>query len=422
MTYTFRAGQYGTTWYHSHFTLQYADGLYGPLIINGPATANYDEDLGALLVQDWNHVSAFAVYDQVTKTGPISLSNTLLNGTNTYNCSGSDDTACLGTGKYLEVFFVEGTTYRLRIINSGVDMKFRFQIDSHDFQVISTDLVPIVPYTTDNILVGIGQRYDIIVNANATNGGDFWIRSVWQTTCGNNLDPGNALAILRYSASSTANPTTTPATTYASSCLDEPVTSLAPYVVLNATASTPTILEITGAGGLFEVNGNSLKLNWSDPTTLMDYQNESIFPSDYNVLPLPNTNEWVSFIITDPNGPGSQHPLHLHGHDFYIIGQDTIPYDALTTVLNYVNPPRRDVAALIPGGYLAIAFITDNPGSWLMHCHIAWHASEGLAWQFVERESEITGTLTSAETFLDTCKTWDTYYTPEVPQEDDSGI
>ena len=57
-----------------------------------------------------------------------------------------------------------------------------------------------------------------------------------------------------------------------------------------------------------------------------------------------------------------------------------------------------------------------------MHCHIAWHASEGLAWQFVERESEITGTLTSADEFLDVCKVWDDYYTPEVPQEDDSGI
>lgn len=45
-TYTFKATQYGTTWYHSHFTLQYADGLLGPIIINGPATEDYTEDLG----------------------------------------------------------------------------------------------------------------------------------------------------------------------------------------------------------------------------------------------------------------------------------------------------------------------------------------------------------------------------------------
>lgn len=47
MTYEFQATQYGTTWYHSHFTLQYANGLLGPLVINGPATANYDEDVRA---------------------------------------------------------------------------------------------------------------------------------------------------------------------------------------------------------------------------------------------------------------------------------------------------------------------------------------------------------------------------------------
>ena len=42
--------------------------------------------------------------------------------------------------------------------------------------------------------------------------------------------------------------------------------------------------------------------------------------------------------------------------------------DPLT--LNYKNPPRRDVATLPARGYFVIAFITDNPGAWLMHCHI----------------------------------------------------
>ena len=56
-TYRFRATQYGTTWYHSHFSLQYAEGLWGPLVIKGPATANYDEDLGTLVLQDWSHTS-----------------------------------------------------------------------------------------------------------------------------------------------------------------------------------------------------------------------------------------------------------------------------------------------------------------------------------------------------------------------------
>lgn len=78
-------------------------------------------------------------------------------------------------------------------------MKFRFQIDHHDFQVVAMDLVPIVPYTTDNLLVDIAQRYEIIVNANATDNGNYWLRAVWQTSCSATLNPTNAVGIIRYS-------------------------------------------------------------------------------------------------------------------------------------------------------------------------------------------------------------------------------
>jgi hypothetical protein len=52
-TYTFRATQYGSSWYHSHYSVQYGDGVVGGIIINGPATANYDLDLGMMPFTDW---------------------------------------------------------------------------------------------------------------------------------------------------------------------------------------------------------------------------------------------------------------------------------------------------------------------------------------------------------------------------------
>jgi hypothetical protein len=75
-------------------------------------------------------------------------------------------------------------------------------------------------------------------------------------------------------------------------------------------------------------------------------------------------------------------------------------------------------------GYLVIAFKIDNPGSWLMHCHIAWHASEGLAVQFVESESSIVSALGTAavSAFQNTCAAWDKYVPTEVYLQDDSGI
>jgi hypothetical protein len=97
------------------------------------------------------------------------------------------------------------------------------------------------------------------------------------------------------------------------------------------------------------------------------------------------------------------HPIHLHGHDFWIIGQETGIFDLSTSNLNLVNPTRQDVASLPANGYLAIAFKKDNPGSWLPHCHIAWHASQGLAMLFVASQNDIAISLTDTDVFEDTC-------------------
>ena len=58
-TYKFKTTQYGTSWYHSHYSLQYGDGLLGPLTIHGPSTGNYDDPIDPILMNDWNHRSAF---------------------------------------------------------------------------------------------------------------------------------------------------------------------------------------------------------------------------------------------------------------------------------------------------------------------------------------------------------------------------
>jgi hypothetical protein len=52
--------------------------------------------------------------------------------------------------------------------------------------------------------------------------------------------------------------------------------------------------------------------------------------------------------------------------------------------LKLFNPPRRDVVLLPTDGYVVIAFKADNPGPWLIHCHIAFHISEGLGMQILE--------------------------------------
>jgi hypothetical protein len=58
-----------------------------------------------------------------------------------------------------------------------------------------------------------------------------------------------------------------------------------------------------------------------------------------------------------------------------------------------------------------------------MHCHLAWHASQGLALQFVERESEIGPLIEPVIDDLENvCEKWEEYYEDSVYHQDDSGI
>ncbi len=81
--------------------------------------------------------------------------------------------------------------------------------------------------------------------------------------------------------------------------------------------------------------------------------------------------------------------MHLHGHDFAVLEQayDKI-FNSSSLTLKLDNPPRRDVVLVPKNGYVVIAFKADNPGAWLIHCHIAFHITEGLGIQIIERQSD----------------------------------
>lgn len=307
MTYKFRATQYGSSWYHSHFSLQLAEGLQGPIVIHGPATANYDEDLGPLFLTDWSHESAFKIWhDSANYGGQPVLENGLINGSNTFDCSGSSDPACLGTGKRFELQkFVPGTKYRIRLISSQVDGWMKFTIDGHKFQVIASDFVPIVPYTTDNVIVTSGQRYDIIVEADAAVG-NYWMRAIYQTWCNgvDNDNKDNILGIVRYEGSdATQDPTSTISSQINDSCGDEDYDKLVPHLALDVgTAVQEKNLNIQWYYELslvfhWTVNTTPLLLDWQEPTNMMIYRNESVFPTKYNVQDVPFVDEVRSLVF-----------------------------------------------------------------------------------------------------------------------------
>ena len=204
------------------------------------------------------------------------------------------------------------------------------------------------------------------------------------------------------------------------------------------------------------VSQHPMWLNFSAPTLLNLDQDFSKRPYLAEVTTNTKEETWVQLTVISgkkslknpllphplpkiPNAfvPG-QHPIHLHGHDFAILEQcvpdENTACDIAQRNLTLDNPPRRDVAFLPDAGYLIIAFKADNPGVWLMHCHIAFHASSGLAAQILENVDKMKLPLGWDEPFEAMCKNWDDWSPDnssdpcmflkpwEEPLQTDSGI
>lgn len=380
---------------------------------------------------------------------------------------------------------------------------FSVHFDQHTMTVIAADLVPIVPYQTEWLNIGIGQRYDVIVEMDQAVAG-YFLRAVTQTGCPSGCDNsglGAANGIFLYSGAKATLPTSTYGNKNASDfaiCLDEPLESLVPYMAksagsasaFKATASTlPSAQVATVAtnddGTVFRwyLNNGHMFSNYTQPTlqtileehngthtvakaaaqhitkahngtngTTINYapNNTSTSSSNStslisNSITLTSNNTWVYFVIQ--NQFFVAHPMHLHGHDFSLLGQGfgTFTSDMVST-LNFDNPMRRDTAMLVGsqsatpagppgqpgsaaaqgGGYTVIGFETDNPGAWLMHCHIVWHVNEGLALQWLERPDDIVADdLASGAEFQSECaalKEWQDGHPGGVHGSGESGL
>ncbi|KAJ6006465.1 hypothetical protein N7451_004409 [Penicillium sp. IBT 35674x] len=418
ITYKWRAMQYGTTWYHSHIGLQAWEGLFGGIVIQGPASANYDEDKGVIIMNDWDINTVDELYGTAQLDGPPTLDNGLINGTNVFGADGYVNQ----TGTRFNTSFTAGASYRLRLVNAACDTHFKFMIDNHTMTVIANDLVPITPYKTNVLNIAMGQRYDVVVTADqASVAKNFWLRAIPQSACSENLSPQNIKGIVYY-GDSPSTPTTSEYS-YTDSCDDEDMSDLTPIVTESVSSpyynkSEPVTLGKNG-GSLYrwKLNSTSMHVDWTDPTLLEVYRGHHSWKNSSGVIELPHKNEWVYIVIeTTLSVP---HPIHLHGHDFYVMAQGSGTYDGDVTSL--ARPPKRDTAMLPADGHLVIAFKTDNPGAWLMHCHIGWHTEEGFAIQFVERYGEIRS-LIDYDDLKDNCASWDTYETSSSVAEEDSGV
>ncbi|KKY25837.1 putative laccase-1 precursor [Diplodia seriata] len=425
-TYTFQCTQHGTSWYHSHYSVQYGDGVLGGIIINGPADAGYDEDLGVLLLNDWYYTPSFALAEAAahSTTGPPRADNGLVNGT----MKSPDGTL----GEYNTIQVEKGQSYRLRVANVGTNDYYHFSIDGHNLTVISSDFVPVVPFTTSSVSIGVGQRYDVIINADQDID-KYWIRSDPDGTCSNNGNAGNIKAVLAYNmAPGSAEPTSTRHDDIPDACDDMAVTPTVANTVPSdrfaaAVQGLEMSVDITQQNGPlihWYINGSAMEVDWSYPTVQYVLDGNTSYPEETNVVELDEADEWYYFVLQTVQGSpvNLPHPIHLHGHDFYILGAGPGVWDGNIDGLQFDNPPRRDTAMLPAGGHLILAFPADNPGAWLMHCHIPFHVGQGFSLQFLERVDEIEDTL-DVDTYSSECAAWKDYYDgSQIYTQTDSGL
>ncbi|KAF4446126.1 hypothetical protein F53441_10189 [Fusarium austroafricanum] len=432
-TYQFLADLYGTTWYHSHYSAQVAAGLFGPIVIYGPqenrGKRDYDIDVGPVMLGDWYHKEYYDLVEEVlAPNGPgfvLSDSN-LINGKGNFNCSSvapGDKTPCKSNAGISKFRFKRGKTHRLRLINPSAEAIQRFSIDGHTLKVIANDFVPVKPYDTKVVTLGVGQRTDVVVKADGELDA-YWMRSNISTICSTSSNP-NALAAIYYNNVNQNKPPKSQAWDIPDpgTCANDPLTETIPVMRLPVPAADKTLeLDITFGQNasnvtLWSFGGVSERTDYNSPTLLLSNLGNHSFAPEWNVR---NTGNAKSVRVVVNNKSPIAHPMHLHGFNMYILSEGVGAWDG--KIVNANNPQRRDVQLIRPNGHLVMQFdAAGNPGVWPFHCHIAWHASAGFLTQFLTNPDAVKK-IRIPNVVAETCRQWGQWTNTNIPNQIDSGL
>ncbi|KAL0568792.1 hypothetical protein V5O48_013189 [Marasmius crinis-equi] len=373
-TYTLPLNQTGTFWYHSQLSVQYVDGLRGPLIIyddNDPLADLYDIDDETTIWQvgDWWQNTTLPLLAGYVATGIVPVSDS-----GTFNGKGRFQGGPEVPFEVVNV--VAGKRYRFRIINESARNVFTISVDSHNLTIIETDGVATSPMTVNQIEMLAGQRYSVVLEANQPVD-NYWINAPFVGgDPSRNLHQNATLsrAILRYAGAPEEDPVAPMSSGPANpNALVE--ANLRPFEA--EAAPTPDInitLNLVVTAGKAQWNVNNVSYLAPEVPTLVKILDGANSSSDFNVTEntfiLP-ANKIVQ-VEFPPNDDDEAHPFHLHGNNFWVVKSNS------SDVVNTANPIRRDVTGVGAAGTI-VRFSTANPGPWFFHCHIFWHFFAGLA-------------------------------------------
>jgi L-ascorbate oxidase len=413
-SYVFHANPAGTFFYHSHAGLQ-AQTAFGPLIVNDPDNP-------------WN-ASELSV-------GPLLFSDSWISPdrlTMQYNLL-SDDFIWQGEPSYLyingqrnlQINVDPGKTYLLRLIGATTLSTVAFGIEGHPLTVVEVDGVRTAPVTVNSVEVASGQRIGVTIDTKTD------VTRQYRMEIAIRFRPvtngSNCSAILKYSTVSAVpnDITTLPEPTLQNgtellnfaytqnyhALYDNQKMPLGnadqEFYLDNHITLTPTDI---GVRLRYAVNNGSLDehmLSEAPRGIIYDVYNGISSSIPYDVTYFIQKDQIIDAVIQNtvlPSGLCEEHPFHLHGHYFWVHSQGTGQYNAAvnqqpdstsyamrdTTQLyatDYADGPEATAGVSPnlgkPCGWTKIRFIANNPGLWLLHCHIGSHAFVGMLVLFAE--------------------------------------
>ncbi|KAG1888709.1 laccase [Suillus subluteus] len=377
--------QAGTFWYHSHYSVQYCDGLRGALVIYDPDDPlgymyDVDDESTVITLSDWYHAEATVLRYIIG----IVADSTLINGLGRYAGGPMSDLAVINVE--------QGKRYRMRLVSMSCDPNYLFSIDGHNMTVIEADGQATEPLEVDQLQIFAGQRYSVVLIADQPTD-NYWVRSLPDTANASFVGGTNS-AILRYQGAPQVEPTTVNTTStnpLVETNLHALIDPAAPGIPEYGAADINLNLAVSIDNGIFYVNN----VSFATPTVPVLLQILSgaqdatqLMPND-SVIIL-EANKVVELTLST-TGVGGPHPIHMHGHSFSVV------QSAGNSSFNYANPVRRDVvSAGSLGQQMVIRWVTDNSGPWFLHCHIDWHLDVGFAVVMAESPSETIANMQTA--------------------------
>ncbi|CAL8109623.1 unnamed protein product [Orchesella dallaii] len=303
---------------------------------------------------------------------------------------------------------VPGKTYRFRVINVAADSLLRWKIEGHRLRVIEMDGILAFPVWTNHLEINSGQRYSVLVTMDKTID-NYWIQSEKIGGPGPG-GPDNGRAILSYVGASDPTrmqklvfPNVTQSIKPTSWILPQlqpnrllaqtEVYKLDPFKKSDRKIKVDTHMVFNDKGErVFLINGHAFK---KPEKALLTQVRQGIDISKTDPLIFEVIQDEIVDIIFQnrviEQGPCIQHPIHLHGHSFYIVaeGPDVVDTSKLDDIIhkNLLNRvvQFRDTFTMFPYqikenttsgagcGWTVIRFLANNPGIWLSHCHITTH-------------------------------------------------